>query len=142
MFHLFTCKMASFHKMNLVTRLYKNILICFLTLTHLGLIQQYHQWWSFICSVISAAHRSIRLIPATLHRNKISIHIFIENINVWSVTHSVSAAWSALWSVASWLFRELRHDSTAADFSSSLSVFWWAVPSSSQSELQNYTQVI
>lgn len=54
------------------------------------------------------------------------------------LSHSVIADWSAFWSNASWLLRELRHDSKAVVFSSSLSVFWWLIPNSSQSELQNY----
>lgn len=61
----------------------------------------------------------------------------MKNQILSSFTHSVRAGWSDFWSVASWFLRELRHDSTVLDLSSSLSLLWWPV-SSSQSELQNY----
>lgn len=63
---------------------------------------------------------------------------FIHIIEIWSVTHSVSADWSDFCSTESWLFRYRCRDSTVLDVCSSCSLFWRSFPSSSQSELQNY----
>lgn len=97
-------------------------------------------WFGLICSDNNLLWAHIDISGTYLqHRGGKNEHIYLyKEEKISSVAHSDSAVWSAFWSGASWLLRELRHDSTAVGFSSSLSVFWWPVPSSSQSELQNY----